>query len=308
MTGPSTGEAARPEDLLRAAPALALGLFGLSWSAVLIRLAALPAPTAVLWRILFSLLLVVPLAARPSSRRALAALSPRLWIALGAAGICLGIHLVLWFAAVGRTSVASATALVALTPVFVAFLSAGWLREGPAPLEWMGIGLAVAGSAAVGWGDFATGVRALRGDGLALAAAVMASLYLVAGRRLRRRLDVWSYVAPVYGAAAMLSLVAAAGVRAPLVGFTPLAWAYLVAMAAGPMLLGHTSFNWALEHVRAYVVSLVMLLEPVTATLLAILVLGPGERPSIVVGAGAASILAGVGVVLVARASGGAAA
>jgi len=136
----------------------------------------------------------------------------------------------------------------------------------------------------------------------------MASLYLVAGRRLRRRLDVWSYVAPVYGAAAMLSLVAAAGVRAPLVGFTPLAWAYLVAMAAGPMLLGHTSFNWALEHVRAYVVSLVMLLEPVTATLLAILVLGPGERPSIVVGAGAASILAGVGVVLVARASGGAAA
>jgi drug/metabolite transporter (DMT)-like permease len=299
--------AAPASPVLRAAPGLALGLFGVSWSAVLVRLAGLPAPTAVLWRVVFSLLLVVPLALRRESRAALAGLDRRDWAALAAAGGCLGLHLILWFAALGRTSVASATVLVALTPVFVALLSSTWLHEGPTRREWLGIGLAVAGSMTVGWGDLGTGIPALGGDVLALAAALAAALYFVLGRRLRVRLGVWSYVAPVYVVAAALSLVAALGQGGELAGFRGEVWLYLAAMAAGPMLLGHTSFNWALEHVRAYVVSLVMLLEPVSATLLAIMVLGPGEVPSALAMSGAVAILAGVAVVLRSRAAEGAA-
>lgn len=287
---------------LRATPGLVLGLFGVSWSAVLIRLAGVATPVAVLWRIVFSLLLVLPLALRPASRRALRGLSRRAWSALALSGVCLAVHLLLWFAAVERTSVASATVLVAITPVFVALLSAAWLREPPTRREWIGISLAVAGSAVVGGGDLAAGPGAVRGDLLALLAAVAAALYFVLGRRLRSRLGLWSYVAPVYVVAALVSLGAAGAGGSPLTGFRAAAWVWLAAMAAGPMLLGHTSFNWALEHVRAYVVSLVMLLEPVTATLLAIVVLGPGERPPPVAAIGALAILGGVAVVLRSRA------
>lgn len=288
--------------LVRASPALALGLFGVSWSAVLVRLAGAPAPVAAWWRILFSLLLVVPLALRPASRRALAELSARDWTDLVASGVCLGFHLVLWFAAVRATSVASATVLVSATPVFVAVLSAVWLREHPRRGEWVGIAVAALGSAAVGWSDTGSTSAALGGDLLALVAAVAAALYFILGRRLRSRLGLWAYVAPVYVAAAAVSLAGAGLSDAPLTGYRPAAWACFLGMAAGPMLLGHTSFNWALEHVRAYVVSLVMLLEPVTATLIAVLVLGSGEVPPVASAAGAAALLLGVAVVLRSRA------
>jgi len=288
--------------VLRASPGLALGLFGVSWSAVLVRLAGAPAPVSAWWRILFSLALVVPLALRPGARRALAGLNLREWLLLGVSGLCLGLHLVLWFAAVRATSVASATVLVSATPVFVAVLSSVWLRETPAALEWAGIGVAVAGSAVVGWSDAADAAGALRGDVLALVAAMAAALYFVLGRRLRSRLPLWGYVAPVYVAAAAVSLAGVGVAGAPLTGYRPAAWACFAGMAVGPMLLGHTSFNWALEHVRAYVVSLVMLLEPLTATSIAILVLGPEEMPSGLSVLGACALLAGVAIVLRGRA------
>jgi drug/metabolite transporter (DMT)-like permease len=64
------------------------------------------------------------------------------------------------------------------------------------------------------------------------------------------------------------------------------------------MLLGHTSFNWALRHVRAYVVSLVVLLEPVGATVLAVLVLGSAERPTVNTVIGGLAILFGMALLV----------
>ncbi|MEK0431279.1 MAG: hypothetical protein RL139_1083, partial [Gemmatimonadota bacterium] len=50
-------------------------------------------------------------------------------------------------------------------------------------------------------------------------------------------------------------------------------------IALGPMLLGHTGFNWSLRYVPAYVVSLVILGEPVGATILAALLPGIAQQP-----------------------------
>lgn len=76
-------------------------------------------------------------------------------------------------------------------------------------------------------------------------------------------------------------------------------------MVLAAHLTGRTSSNWALEHVRAYVVSVVMLLEPVGATLLAVLVLGRGEVPGPVTVAGGAAVLAGAWLSIRARAGAG---
>lgn len=67
------------------------------------------------------------------------------------------------------------------------------------------------------------------------------------------------------------------------------------------MMMGYTSFNWALEHVRAYVVSVVVLLEPVGATLPAVLVPGRGEAPGPAPVAGGAAVLAGARLSIRAR-------
>jgi drug/metabolite transporter (DMT)-like permease len=67
--------------------------------------------------------------------------------------------------------------------------------------------------------------------------------------------------------------------------------------------MGHTGFNWALRHVRAYVVAVVQLFEPLGATLLALLVLGRTELPGWSTLAGGAAILAGVWISIRARLS-----
>ena len=65
-------------------------------------------------------------------------------------------------------------------------------------------------------------------------------------------------------------------------------------IALGPMMLGHTGFNWSLRYVPAYVVSLAVLAEPVGATLLAALIPAIAETPSAWTLTGGAVILGGL--------------
>lgn len=288
--------------LLRAAPVLAVALFGVSWSAVLVRLAAAPATSVAFWRLLLSVLVILPLFAARRSWRDYRGLSARSWGWVAGAAAALSLHFVLWFLSLEYTSVASSTVLVSAHPLFVGLLSAWWLREPPGRGEWAGMVAAVAGAALIGWGDFSAGPVPLLGDALALLAALCGAVYFVAGRRLRPRLGVWSYVAPVYALAALLTAGYALARGHPFGGWGGGTWLALVGLAVGPMLLGHTGFNWALEHVRAYVVSLVMLLEPVGATLLAVWVLGSKEVPGAHTLLGGALTLVGAGVSMRARA------
>lgn len=299
------GEPASPEDptdLLRAAPVLGLALFGVSWSAVLVRLAAAPAASVAFWRLLLSVLVLLPLFAHRRSWRHYRGLRARTWAWVAGAAVALALHFILWFVSLEYTSVASSTVLVSAHPLFVGLLSARWLREPPGSGEWTGMLVAVGGAVLIGWGDFSAGPMPLMGDALALLAALCGAAYFVAGRRLRPRLGIWSYVGPVYALSGALTAVFMLLRGQPFAGWGGGTWAALAGLAAGPMLLGHTGFNWALKHVRAYVVSLVMLLEPVGATLLAVWVLGSKEVPGAHTFLGGALTLVGVGLSLRARA------
>jgi drug/metabolite transporter (DMT)-like permease len=214
------------------------------------------------------------------------------------AGGALALHFVAWFLSLEYTSVASSTVLVTAHPLYVGLLSALWLREPPSAKEWLAIVVATAGAFWIGWGDFHLGGEAFVGDLLAALAALCAALYFIAGRRLRGGLGLWSYVAPVYLLAALLIGGSMLVRDVPATGYSTATWMLFAAMALGPMLLGHTSFNWALRHVRAYVVSLVVLLEPVGATVLAVLVLGSGERPTVNTVIGGLAILLGMALLV----------
>jgi drug/metabolite transporter (DMT)-like permease len=70
--------------------------------------------------------------------------------------------------------------------------------------------------------------------------------------------------------------------------------AIFIALAIGPMLLGHTGMNWALKYLPAYIVNLVTLGEPVGATVLGALIPGIRQIPSATTIAGGIVVLAGV--------------
>src|SRR5690606_21561439 len=117
----------------------------------------------------------------------------------------------------------------------------------------------------------------------------------VIGRRLRGRIDVWPYVAVVYGCAAGVLLAISLALGVPLVeGYGRTDWLVFAGQALGPMMIGHTGQNWALRYLPAYVVSLFLLGEPVGSTLIAWLLPGISETPPVQALLGGTLILMGI--------------
>ncbi|MHB1097243.1 MAG: DMT family transporter [Gemmatimonadaceae bacterium] len=289
---------------------LAIALLGISTSGPLARLSEAPPLAIATWRLGFSLIIVaVPLIWTRGWRQWRGLSTKDLGIAV-AAGAFLAVHFWSWIASLGMTTVAASVLLVNLHPVAMIAGSALWLGERPTKRQIIGTIIGLAGAAVVAWGDFSgtgtgtvgcagTGTVGCRGtellgDALALLGALTVAFYYLSARRLRARLDVWPYVTLVYGTCFVVLLGFSAVTGVQLAPQPPRELTIFAAIALGPMLLGHTGFNWALKHVNAPTVSLVMLGEPVGAGIIAFLVPAIAEVPSVRTLVGGAVILTGI--------------
>jgi len=267
------------------------GVLCVSFAAILIRAAGAPALSTAAWRLIVA---GAPLCAAALlwRRRELAGLGARQWALAGASGLFLALHFGTWIASLELTSVASSVALVTTQPVWVAILSRVFLREAITGRLAAGIALALSGAALIGGADVSLEGRALLGDALALSGAVFAAAYFTIGRGARARLSLLAYVGMVYPVAAAALAFSAAAAGQPLSGFSPRAWVFLGLLGLVPQLLGHSLLNWSLRFLPAPKVSLAILMEPVVATLLAVLLLE--ERPGLLTLLGAALTLGGI--------------
>jgi len=251
-----------------------VALFGavtaVSFAGPLVRFSGAAALVISAWRLLFSVGFILLILLFRRSFLAGAHLSRKDWILGIVAGLLLAGHFWAWVASIQLTTIANSAGLVSTQPLFVAGLSVVSLGEHPTRRQWVGILVAILGAVVIGLGAFNLGGRALLGDGLALSAAVMSAGYFSIGRVLRKKLDLWAYTSIVYGAAAFLLLVAVlVSPGVPLTGYPSQDWLVFLALAAGPMMIGHTGINYALRYLPAYVANLASLGEPVGATLIA---------------------------------------
>ena len=274
---------------------LLVGVAAMSYAGPLVRFSSAPALIIAAWRLTFSVALIaLVLSFRPAAWRGVR-LSAREWLQAGAAGLLLAAHFWSWIASLDLTTVSSSVVLVSTQPIFVALFSTLFLHERATALQWLGILIAVAGAVVIGWGDFGRGSTALAGDLLATAGAVFVSGYYVIGRNLRKKLDLWLYIGIVYGVAAAAFIgLAALHPGAALTGYPARDWLIFAALAAGPMMLGHTGVNYALRYLRAYIANLALLGEPIGATMIAWLLPAIHEVPGPQTVAGAILILGGI--------------
>jgi DME family drug/metabolite transporter len=168
-----------------------------------------------------------------------------------------------------------------------------WRVDGVAPgRQWLAAtSVSVCGFALLvaGGGTDAAGRSTLAGVVFALAAATGYALYTVVGRRLAVEAGPETYVGAAFGlGAALLSPVLLVALATG-----ELAWVATASGAATALWLGvvptavaYTLFGRGLRRLRATVVSTITLAEPITATVLGVVVLG--ERLS---WAGAAGLL-----------------
>ena len=212
---------------------LLLGVLGVSWAAIFVRLAdEAPALTIAAYRLLFAagLLLLFVAVARARGKIAFPPRSSLPLLALS--GVFLAGHFWSWFASLERTSVASSVVIVGLQPLLGALLAFAVLRERPARREYAGLAVAIAGLIVIAAFDLARGLEFFVGDLLALFAALLVAAYQTIRRKTRHEIDAIPYSAVVYTAAAVALWLAVLIVRPSLSGFGGDAW--LVHRAACP--------------------------------------------------------------------------
>ncbi len=264
---------------------LALGILAVSSSAFLITFArqdGMPAVAIAALRLSLASLVLAPIApiALARSREELRRLAPRDLALAMLSGVFLALHFAFWISSLDYTSVMSSVVFVSTNPLFVALASVLLLRESLRRGTLIGIAVAMLGGALVGLTDLGrAGGASLQGDALALTGAVAVSGYLIIGRRLRARLSLILYITLVYSSAAIVLLVMAWAMGVPLLGYSWQAYTLVVLLAAGPQLIGHSSYNWALKYLSATVITITILAEPIGASLLAIPILSQVPEP-----------------------------
>lgn len=282
MTAPRTDQpvtptATAPDRRRRALQLLAVAVLAVSTSAVLATwlLGDPPDPsrgiTVALWRSAGGAAVLVVLARSPRIGGPPVRLASRQWRWLAASGALLGLHFALFHLALAWTSVAATTTLVTVTPVFVALGAWLWLREPASRTTLVGMAVTIVAGTALTATDVLSSLRpeALRGDLLALGAAVVIAGSLLIGRRERVGIPALQYSAVVFTAAAATLAVLAVATGAPLVPWRGNEWLAIAGMIAGPQLLGHFLVQTVLHDLDPTVVSTAVLAEPVLGSLLA---------------------------------------
>lgn len=284
---------AQMTDARRVKWLLALGVLCISFPAILVRFTDAPPLAAAFWRKGMAAFLLLPLVGWQWRHgrvdgRALRPLLP----GFTGTGFILAIHFGLWFISLRMTSVASAVVLVNTAPIWAAILERVFLKQRVPWRDVAAISVSFVGVAALAWGDWNLGGRALLGDALALAGGLCAAAYLTAGRHVRDRLPLAQWLFGVYAVAALFLAAGAAASGQVFWGYGGRTWIMLALMALLPSTLGHNLLNYAVRHMPAYKVNLCALLEPIVSSVLAALLFA--EVPTALFYPGAALIFVGV--------------
>jgi len=254
---------------------LILGIIGVSTGSIFARLADAPALVTAAYRVGLASLILVPLAAWKArdELRSLSFGDIRLAVL---SGFFLALHFATWISSLDYTAIANSVVLVNTVPLWVGLFTPLIAKERLARATLISIIISVGGGVIIGFGDFATGGRALLGDLLAVIGAICAAIYLLIGRNLRRKLSLISYVALCYGSAALFLWLVVLVLKLPLTGYSTQTVAAFWAMALISQILGHTSYNWALKWFSAGFVAVALLGEPIGATLMAYIIFDEG--------------------------------
>lgn len=252
--------------------ALTFAIISISTSAILVKLATAPAPIIATYRLLFTIILMLPFLSR--TKNEWSSIRKSDWLFCACSGLFLALHFISWFESLNYTSVASSVVLVSLSPLF-AFLG-GYLffKE---KMKWQAIlggVISIFGSLVISWGDFRISGIALFGDILALLGAITATGYLLFGQTVRKRLSLLTYTFIVYGMATLVLIIYDLLLDYPLLPYPQNDWILFLVMAIFPTLLGHSILNWVVKWVSTSFISMSLLGEPIGASILAYIILG----------------------------------
>jgi drug/metabolite transporter, DME family len=191
-------------------------------------------------------------------------------------GLSIGVFYFLYMAAIERTTIAVAAALLYTAPAFVLVISWGLRWEAVRPVQLVPLAAALTGVVLVTGGGAAVvrGGAPLPAGAVAfgLGSGITYALFTVLGKRVTERYGPLRTLFYAYGAGVLV--LAPAAPPWQVLAHHPDALPVLAGMSLGPTLLASFLFLAALHHLPASTASMLATAEPVVAALLGVAVLG----------------------------------
>jgi drug/metabolite transporter (DMT)-like permease len=254
--------------------ALVLGGVIIGLSPIFVRLSDLGPVSTAFWRVGLALLPLLAWRATDTATRSnQRPRSLRDIFALTLPGVMLAGDLLAWHIAIHTTSVANATLLANIAPIFVVL--GGWLLFGYTVTHTFLIGLAVSliGVAVLSCGVASGGEGRIGGDAMAVLAAAFYAGYILALSRLRNRYTTLTTLLWSSGSATFCIFPIAHAFEPAIWPVTIHAWAIVLALAWLCHVGGQGLIIYALALVPASFSSLTLLIQPIVAACVAWLAL-----------------------------------
>ena len=249
---------------------LASGVVCIGFSAIFVKLAGVSGAASAFYRVFVASLVLLPwwLIARPSkpARKDL--------MLILAGGVFFALDLVLWNSGVLLTSAATATLLANNAPIWVGLGTMLLFHERLSFSFWLGLGIALVGMALIVGGEAWRHLRLNAGDLMAIGASVLYAAYLLITQRARSRVDTLTFNTLSVSSCVILLFVLSVLLGVPLTGYSPKTWLALIGLGLVSQLGGWLAINYALGHLRAAPVSVVLLGQVVVTALLSMPLLG----------------------------------
>lgn len=248
------------------------GVISVSFAAIFIRMSTAPPLVISFYRMFFATILILAYSTYQGEVLSeLKKLTRKDFLLLLLAGFFLAVHFGFWVTSLSHTSVASSVVLVTTQPIFIVLIESAFLGKKPSKNFLIGLSIAAVGSFLIGFGDFYGSEFALVGDVLALLGAAMAAGYFLIGGEVRSRIKILPYILMVYGISSIFLLLFITVAGIPLLNYSAYNFSLFLLLAIVPTLLGHTAFNWLLSKVKASMVGVTILGEPIGSSILAII-------------------------------------
>jgi drug/metabolite transporter (DMT)-like permease len=277
---------------------LLISIIAVSFASIFILSCSAPPLSIAFYRLFFTTLLLVPfLLMRKKTREELCSLPRTTLLIMIAIGIILAAHFSFWITSLTMTSVASSVILVTAHPMLVAPVSFFVLKEKLSLVNALGIAISLGGVGVLVIGNYgfaSFGLDTIEGNILAMLGGLAAGLYILGGRHLRKTVSTVTYAFVVYAVGTITLLFICIALSAPVSNLALTDYGIILLMAAVSGILGHTLYNWSLGYIRASVMSVALLGEPIGSSLLAYAVPWINQRPSLYTIIGGAIILAGI--------------
>jgi drug/metabolite transporter (DMT)-like permease len=189
------------------------------------------------------------------------------------AGIFLGCHFACFFIGIRNTSIANATLLGCVAPIFTVIISI-FQKKKINKMTYVGLIIAIVGGGIVQSGDISLNSANLFGNSIALLSALFLAITFVLAEEIRQETANVVYGRSLFFVASITVLLIAATAGDSILNFKAGDIPWFLFLGLVPSIFGHNLLNYAVKYITPTAVSSVPLGEPIIASIFALLLFG----------------------------------